>query len=145
MPLTRYHSGGVCTNRISPHKWISSWLSERYCAGCSSLRSGPGWVLGPVIFLIFINDLTQKIRLSVFLFGDDCVMYKNIKSPMDCQILQDDMNSLEQLESDCQMKFNVAKCHSMRMTRHPIDKQKRVDYSFHQQTWNRFSTPNTLE
>ena len=48
-------------------------------------------VLGPVLFLIFINDLPDNIRSSVGLFADDCVLYRNIKSSIDCQILQDDL------------------------------------------------------
>ena len=51
---------------------------------------------------------------------------------MECQILQDDLNSLVQREADWQMKFNVAKCHSMRLTRHPPDKHIHVDYTLHQ-------------
>ena len=79
-----------------------------------------GSVLGPVLFLIFINDLPDNIRSSVRLFADDCVLYRNIKSPLDCHILQDDLNSLAKWEMDWQMKFNVSKCHSMRVTRlHP--------------------------
>ena len=58
----------------------------------------------------------------IFRKVSDCVLYRNIESPTDCQILQDDLNSLAQWENDWQMKFNVAKCHSMRMTRHPPDK-----------------------
>ena len=46
------------------------------------------------------------------LFADDCVLYRNINSLTDCQILQDDPNSLAQWETDWQKKFNVAKCHS---------------------------------
>ena len=52
---------------------------------------------------------------------------------MDCQILQDDPNSLAQWETDWQMKFNIAKCHSMRMTRHPPDKHIQFGYTLHQQ------------
>ena len=63
-------------------------------------------VLGPVLFLIFINDLPDNIRSSVRLFADDCVLYRNIKTLTDCQILQDDLNSLGQWETDCQMSFN---------------------------------------
>ena len=129
--------------RGSTHKWISSWLSERsqkvVLDGQASdpvpVLSGvpQGSVLGPVLFLIFINDLPDNIRSPVRLFADDCVLYRNIKSPIDCQILQDDLNSLSQWETDWQMKFNVAKCHSMRVTRHLPDKQILFDYTLHQQ------------
>ena len=90
-----------------------------------------GSVLGPVLFLIFINDLPDNIRSSVRLFADDCVLYRNINSLTDCQILQEDLNSLAQWETDWQMKFNVAKCHSMRVTRHLPSNQIHFNYSLH--------------
>ena len=127
----------------STHKWITSWLSGRFqkvvLDGQASdpvpVLSGvpQGSVLRPVLFLIFINDLPENIRSSVRLFADDCVLYRNIESPTDCQILQDDLNSLAQWEADWQMKFNVAKCHSMRVTRHPPDKHIQFEYTLHQQ------------
>ena len=48
--------------------------------------------------------------------------------------LQEDLTSLGQWEADWQMKFNVAKCHSMRVTRHQHHKQIFFDYSLHNQT-----------
>ena len=52
----------------------------------------------------------------------------------DCLTLQEDLTSLGQWEADWQMKFNVAKCHSMRVTRHQHHKQILFDYSLHNQT-----------
>ena len=129
--------------RGSTHKWITSWLSGRsqkvvidgHASFPVPVLSGvpQGSVLGPILFLIFINDLSENIRSSVRLFAYDFVLYRNMKSHMDCYILQDDLNSLAQRETDWQMKFNVAKCHSMRVTRHPPDKHIQFDYTLHQQ------------
>ena len=126
------------------HKWINSWLSGRtqqvVLDGQASdpvpVLSGvpQGSVLGPFLFLIFINDLLDNIRSSVRLFADDCVLYRNIHSLQDCLALQEDLTSLGQWEADWQMKFNVAKCHSMRVTRHQHHKQILFDYSLHNQT-----------
>ena len=91
---------------------------------------GIGFRAGPSF--ICVNDLRENIRSSVRLFTDDCVLYRNIKFPMDCQILQDDLNSLAQWETDRQMKFNVVKCNSMRVTRHTPDRQIQFEYSPHQ-------------
>ena len=139
--LYKLHYYGI---RGSTHQWIASWLSERFqkvvLDGQASdpvpVLSGvpQGSVLGPVLYLIFINDLPDNIRLSVRLFADDCVLYRNIKTLTDCQILQDDLNSLGQWETDWQMKFNVAKCHSMRVTLHLPSNQIHFNYSLLQQT-----------
>ena len=93
-----------------------------------------GSVLGPILFLIFINDLPDNIRCSIRLFADDCILYRNIYSIQDCIILQENLTSLGQWEADWQMKFNVAKCHSIRVTRHQHHKQILFDYSLHNQT-----------
>ena len=53
-----------------------------------------GSVLGLILFLIFMNDLPDKIKSSVCLFADDCVLYRNIHSLQDCLILQEDLYSL---------------------------------------------------
>ena len=149
------HKLDYCGIRGSTHKWITSWLSGRFqevvLDGQASdpvpVLSGvpQGSVLGPVLFLIFINDLPENIRSSVRLFADDCVLYRNIESPTDCQILQDDLNRLAQWEADWQMKFNVAKCHSMRVTRHPLTSTNNLNTHCINKDWNGFSPPNTLE
>ena len=91
-------------------EWITSWLSGRsqkvVLDGQASepvpVLSGvpEGSVLGPVLFLIFINNLPDNIRSSVRLFADDCVLYRNINSPKYCELLQEDLNSLARWETD---------------------------------------------
>ena len=92
------------------HKWISSLHSERsQKVVLDGQASDPVAILSDVpprigfstglFFFIFIRDLPENIRSSVRLFADDCVLYRNIKSQMDCQILPDDLSSLAQFET----------------------------------------------
>ena len=81
--------------------WIRAFLTDRTqkvaVEGVASepihVKSGvpQGSVLGPILFLVFINDLPASIRSSSRLFADDCVVYREIRSDNDCQILQDDL------------------------------------------------------
>ena len=64
------------------------------------------------------KDVSYRISFSVRLFADDCVLYRNKYSIHYCLTLKEDLTSLGQWEADWQMKFNVAKCHSMRVTWH---------------------------
>ena len=57
-----------------------------------------------------------------------------VSCTLDCQILQDDLNSLAKWEMDWQMKFNVSKCHSMRVTRLHPSRHIQFNYTLHQQT-----------
>ena len=92
-----------------------------------------GSVLGPILFLIFINDLPGNLNSKVRLFADDCVLCRSIRRSEDQQILQDDVNKFDQWEEAWLMTFNVAKCHSMRVTKHSLQKQIIRDYSLHNQ------------
>ena len=60
-----------------------------------------GSVLGPILFLIFINDLPDNINSTVRFFADDCVLYRNIRGSEDQQLLQDDLEKLALWEEHC--------------------------------------------
>ena len=100
--------------------WLKSFLSNRkqrvVLEGVMSdqvpVSSGvpQGSVLGPILFLAYINDLPQYVKSKVRLFADDTVIYLAIKSSVDCIQLQQDLLSLENWESDWKMEFNATKC-----------------------------------
>ena len=116
------------------HTWISSFLANRTqsvvvnnaISSNVSVTSGvpQGTVLGPVLFLIFINDLPDDIKNSmVRLFADDCILYRSIHTSNDCIKLQGDLCKLEQWEKTWLMKFNPTKCCVMTVslaTKHKI-------------------------
>ena len=58
-----------------------------------------GSVLGPVLFLIYINDLPEKIKSQVRLFADDTVAYLAITKPAECKQLQTDLDILQNWET----------------------------------------------
>ena len=72
-----------------------------------------GTVLGPSLFLIYINDLPLSISSTMRLFADDCFQYRSINSPVDCQNIQNDLYALIKWEKDWQTSFNVDKCHTI--------------------------------
>ena len=72
-----------------------------------------GSVLGPILFLIYINDLLDNIRSSAHLLADDCVLYRKIFDSGLFYPARRPHLSLGQWETDWEMKFNVAECHSI--------------------------------
>ena len=85
-------------------QWIEKWLTLRkqrvLLDGESSdhvlVSSGvpQGTVLGPLMFLIYINDITEDISSQLRLFADDCLLYLPIKSEQDSILLQQDLDTL---------------------------------------------------
>ena len=101
--------------------WIKFWLTQ--CTqsvvvdGTSSspvsiLSDVPqGNVLGPLLFLLYINDIANRVSSSIRLFADDCIfLYRVIKCENDSIILQHDLDLLSQWATLWQMKINISKC-----------------------------------
>jgi len=90
-----------------------------------SVTSGvpQGTVLGPILFLIYINDFADYIKHSTLrLFADDSIIYKEIKSPNDSVLLQSDLDAAGKWEHDWLMHFHPDKCNVLSITpkRNPI-------------------------
>ena len=108
------------------HRWISSWLTERTqqvvvdgdYSTCKQVRSGVPQctVLGPLMFLLYINDIGDNLNHSTIrLFADDCLLYKTVSNQDDADRLQDDLDKVQEWTDTWQMKFNAKKCYLLSM------------------------------
>ena len=118
--LVKLKQLGIKGNVLS---WIESFLSSRRqrvmvrgeASSWKAVRSGvpQGSVLGPVLFLMFVNDLSDDIGSNVRLFADDAKCWQPINHPGDTLLLQETIHKLEAWSSVWQLKFNHGKCHVM--------------------------------
>ena len=100
--------------------WIQNFLTNRtqkvVVDGSSSesarVRSGvpQDTVLGPLLFLTYINDLPSTVSSQVRLFADDCLLYRPIKCQADQEQLQRDLSTLQDWADRWGMCLNPSKC-----------------------------------
>ena len=69
-----------------------------------------GSVLGPILFLIYINDLDDSITSNVLKFADDTKLFRKVNTDGDKQHLQNDVDRLVKWSEKWQMLFNFGKC-----------------------------------
>ena len=82
--------------------WVKDFLNDRIQwvvingENSSKLKSGvpQGSVLGPLLFLVYINDWSANIKSKIRLFADDSYIYKIIKRKQDTIELQNDLDML---------------------------------------------------
>ena len=100
--------------------WIEQWLTDRRqlfvvdgeISNWKSVLSGvpQGSVLGPILFLIYINDLDDSITSNVLKFADDTKLFRKVNTDGDKQHLQNDIYRLMKWSEKWQMLFNFGKC-----------------------------------
>ena len=107
-------------------RWIKNFLanrSQRVCIKGVLSESLPvvsgvpqGSVIGPLLFLIYINDLLDDISSGGKLFADDAKIFRKIKDIRDRDILQEDLRKLQSWSSKWLLQFNEEKCKVMHIS-----------------------------
>ena len=116
--------------------WIKDFLCNRtqnvllegqHSVSCPVLSGVPqGTVLGPLLFLLYINDIPNSIFCTLQLYADDILLYTTIRSINDCKLLQLDLATLERWDCLWQMEFNLSKCEHLSIT----NKTSSISYDY---------------
>ena len=75
-----------------------------------------GSILGPILFLVFIYDLLEKLSSQVRPFADDTAVYLTIGGLDDGTVLQNNLDKLSLWDAQWDMEFNPSKCQMVRVT-----------------------------
>ena len=115
--LSKLKAYGIGENIIS---WIESFLSGRQQRVCvngifsdwTPVTSGipQGSVLGPLLFVIYINDMPDNISSDIYLFADDTKVFNTTSNEDNVKILQDDLNKLKRWSETWLLLFHPQKC-----------------------------------
>jgi hypothetical protein len=87
-----------------------------------------GSVLGPLLFLAYVNDIWRNNESNIRLFADDCIIYRKITDIKDIENLQKDLNRLGEWAVENEMKINPDKSKSVSLTKARV--KKRIKYYF---------------
>ena len=115
--LWKLHQYGIRETALA---WIRAFLGNRSQtvvlvgeeSGSVPVTSGVprGSVLGPILFLVYINDLPDELSSKVRLFADDTAVYLTIGGSENGKGLQNDLDRLSMWENRWDMEFNPSKC-----------------------------------
>src|SRR5271170_5517985 len=121
--LKKLEAYGIEKDLISLiHSFLSDRTQKVVIDGLASdsvqVSSGvpQGSVLGPLLFLIYINDLPDKIKSKCRLFADDSLIYRKILTELDYLKLQQDLDKVFDWCKKWHMKLNLDKCEHMQVS-----------------------------
>ena len=107
--------------RVCVHDTVSLW---------HNVTSGipQGSVLGPVLFLLYINDLPDNVTSNVYMFADDRKIYRPMTSHEDTTILQNDLDCLQSWSAKWLLNLNLHKCKVMSIIKSTACNHDSADY-----------------
>ena len=133
--LSKLHSYGFRDPLLG---WLKSFLIGRRQSVCvhdtvslwHNVTSGipQGSVLRPVLFLLYINDLPDKVASDVYMFADDTKIYCSMTSHEDTTISQDDLDCLQSGPAKWLLNINLHKCKVMSITKSTACNHDTADY-----------------
>jgi hypothetical protein len=100
--------------------WIENWLKGRkqrvvingQSSDWANVTSGvpQGSVLGPLLFLIYVNDIESSVNNTIAMFADDSKIGNSAQNEAERQSLQNDLDKLTSWSQRWQLPFNTDKC-----------------------------------
>ena len=102
-------------------EWVGESVSESDWAPVASS------VLGPLLFSLYINDISADVESEIRLFADDCVCYREIKEIEDAVKLQKDTDRLGSWARKWCMVSQPVECNMMQgrcTTKHRKTKER---------------------
>lgn len=123
--LCKLQSIGICGSLLA---WIKNYLNNRKQRvvingnfsqwTCINAGVPQGSILGPLLFIIYINDIVRDIQSTIKLFADDTSLYLIIDNPIDsATLLNGDLSKIHEWSMNWLVKFNPQKTETMTISR----------------------------
>ena len=99
-----------CTQRVR----VGGQLSKEVKANSAVPQVS---IMGPLLFLVYVNDTWRNFDSSIRLSPDDCIIYMEITNKNSIENLQKDLDTLVEWAVENGMKINPGKCKAVKFTR----------------------------
>ena len=142
--------------RLGFPSWLTSWLNsylvdrsafvkvDRHRSNIFALPTGvpQGSHLGPLIFVLFVNDLCDRIKSHKLLYADDLKIFRSMLTPLDSLVLQTDIDAVHEWCQLNGMQLNVNKCKTISFSR--LHTHLHYEYKVNNQSMERVNSIRDL-